>query len=142
MLSQQVQSSNFPAMHCYWTTPASINILFELCQHNAEVGFKGLSTSLQRYNYLVVLLFDMLAALAELEKMSIIHRDIKPENILVKHGTFKLTDLGLSRLSDKQHQKLTNDIGNRLGRSPEFITGQYDSKADVWSLGVHLFYLL
>lgn len=118
MITQQVQSNNFPVMHCYWSTTTSINILFELCQHNAEIGYKELSSSLQRYNYLLVLLFDMLNALAELEKMSIIHRDIKPENILAKYGIFKLTDLGLSRLSDKQHQNFTNDIGNRLGRSP------------------------
>ena len=74
--------------------------------------------------------------------MSIIHRDIKPENILIKDGVFKLADLGLSRLSDSSSSHLTNDIGNRLGRSPEFISGRYNAKTDVWSLGVHIFYLL
>lgn len=70
-----------------------------------------------------------------------IHRDIKPENILLKEGQFKLTDLGLSRVSERGSH-LTNDIGNKLGRSPEFIAGEYDFKADIWSLGVNIFYML
>ena len=83
----------------------------------------------------------MLSALEQLKGINVIHRDIKPENILLKEGQFKLTDLGLSRMLEKGSH-LTNDIGNRLGRSPEFITGEYDFKVDIWSLGVHIFDLL
>ncbi len=81
-------------------------------------------------------------ALQDLQAFNIIHRDIKPENILLKQGTFKLADLGLSRLKDSPSSSLTNDIGNRLGWSPEFVTGNYTSKADIWSLGVNAFYML
>ena len=49
-------------------------------------------------------------------------------------------DLGLSRAASRD-TFLTNDVGNRLGRSPEFITGKYTLKADIWSLGIHSFYL-
>lgn len=83
----------------------------------------------------------MLVALRELQGLNIIHRDIKPENILVKGGVFKLADLGLLRVAENSGC-LTNDVRNKLGRSPEFITGHYNSKTDVWSLGVNLFYLL
>jgi serine/threonine protein kinase len=66
---------------------------------------------------LIVLLFDGLQALSALEKLNIIHRDIKPENILRKEDSFKLGDLGLSRVYESGNT-LTNDIGNKLGRSP------------------------
>lgn len=89
----------------------------------------------------MVMLFDTLKALTLLDNLGIIHRDIKPENILLKEDGFKLGDLGLSRLC-QNGSKLTNNIGNKLGRSPELYSGCYDTKCDVWSLGVHLFYLL
>lgn len=59
----------------------------------------------------------------------------------MKNGLFKLADLGLSRVVDNS-RGLTNDIGNRLGRSPSFVSGNYSFEADIWSLGIHIFYLL
>lgn len=63
------------------------------------------------------MLFDGLKALEIFEKVNIIHRDIKPENILRIEDSFKLADLGLSRVFESG-STLTNDIGNKLGRSP------------------------
>jgi serine/threonine protein kinase len=65
----------------------------------------------------MVMLFDTLKALTLLDSLGIIHRDIKPENVLLKEDSFKLGDLGLSRLC-QSGSKLTNNIGNKLGRSP------------------------
>lgn len=50
-------------------------------------------------------------------------------------------DLGLSRIYSKGNTQ-TNNIGNKLGRSPEFCSGFYTTKSDIWSLGIHIFYLL
>jgi serine/threonine protein kinase len=49
--------------------------------------------------------------------LNIVHRDIKPENILRKEDGFKMSDLGLSRMYESGNT-LTNDVGNKLGRSP------------------------
>jgi serine/threonine protein kinase len=50
-------------------------------------------------------------------------------------------DFGLSRVYAKGSTQ-TNNVGNKLGRSPEFSTGLYTTKSDIWSLGIHIFYLL
>ena len=60
---------------------------------------------------------------------------------MIQHGRFKLADLGLSRIISF-NKALTKSIGNKLGRSPELITGDYSTQTDIWSLGIHLFYML
>lgn len=83
----------------------------------------------------------MLMALKVLQQSHIIHRDIKPENILIKENGFKLADFGLATVYE-QATFAIEDVGNKFGRSPEFMTGNYCYKSDIWSLGIHVFYLL
>ena len=97
------------------------------------------------------LVLQGLEALNYLHSLSdpITHRDIKPENILVQgRGTdfyIKLSDFGLS----KDTPTLKTQCGMLLYLAPEIKitmvyeedetlehTSYYDSKVDVWSLGV------
>jgi serine/threonine-protein kinase len=83
----------------------------------------------------------------------IIHRDIKPGNLLRDpRGTIKITDLGLARFSDAigntaKRSDLTQD-GSVFGTvdfmSPEQAvnTKHADHRADIYSLGCTLYYLL
>ncbi|XP_078741501.1 serine/threonine-protein kinase TAO1-A-like, partial [Lampetra fluviatilis] len=78
-----------------------------------------------------------LQGLAYLHSRSVIHRDIKAGNILLTEpGLVKLADFGSASISSPAN----SFVGTPYWMAPEVILamdeGQYDSKVDVWSLGI------
>lgn len=83
----------------------------------------------------------MIEALKVLHGLKIIHRDIKPENILFKNNCFKLADFGLGTFAF-DNKKSSNGIGNIFSKSPEAHAKILDTKSDIWSLAITVFFLL
>ncbi|XP_060561301.1 serine/threonine-protein kinase TAO1-like [Ruditapes philippinarum] len=80
---------------------------------------------------------DALQGLVYLHSQNKIHRDVKAGNILLtENGTVKLADFGSASLSCPAN----SFVGTPYWMAPEVILamdeGQYDGKADVWSLGI------
>ncbi|KAK4775684.1 hypothetical protein SAY87_023645 [Trapa incisa] len=92
---------------------------------------------------------QLVSALIFCHENGVAHRDVKPHNILLdKDGNLKLSDFGLSSLSD-QHRLCGDGLlrtfcGTPIYTAPEVVSRQSYSgpKADAWSCGVILFMLI
>jgi CheY-like chemotaxis protein len=94
------------------------------------------------------------SALAYAHGQGMVHRDIKPANLLRdRSGTVKVADLGLARFNetlggDREGATGVTQPGGIVGTadymSPEqaFDSTNVDHRADIYSLGCTLFYLL
>ncbi|MEX0716826.1 MAG: protein kinase [Planctomycetaceae bacterium] len=84
-------------------------------------------------------------------KAGMVHRDIKPANLLVdKSDTVKILDLGLARFfDDKDEKSLTVAHDEKVLGTADYLAPEQaldshsvDARADIYSLGCTLFFLL
>ncbi len=87
--------------------------------------------------------------LAHAHTMNLVHRDIKPANCLLdKNEVVKLLDMGLARLIDDEASLTIDNNENVLGTAdylaPEQALNSHkaDARADIYSLGCTLYFLL
>ncbi len=93
-------------------------------------------------NEIIKVGLDICRALQLCAKKNIVHRDIKPQNIFVNEfGDFKLGDFGIARVMD--HTTRATKIGTYSYIPPEVYAGEpYNATADIYSLGIVLYWLL
>jgi predicted Ser/Thr protein kinase len=77
--------------------------------------------------------------LTHLHENKIIHRDLAVRNILLKDGTPKISDFGMSRIlkEETSHGKTYTSIGPIRWMAPESVLDMsYSYKSDVWTFGI------
>lgn len=89
-------------------------------------------------------LSQLCLAMLYMNKKYILHRDIKTANIFIhQNGILKLGDFGISRQLNSSNHKVNTAAGTPYFMAPEVLaTEPYDSKADMWSLGVIIYELI
>jgi len=87
---------------------------------------------------------EVATGLAYLHSYNRLHRDIKSDNVFMGlGGTIKIGDLGCCVHLTKERQKRSEMQGTANWMAPECIMQKpYDSKIDVWSLGITLMEML
>ncbi|MGQ9576516.1 MAG: serine/threonine protein kinase [Thermoguttaceae bacterium] len=96
----------------------------------------------------LLIMRQVVAALAKAAEHGIVHRDIKPENVmLTRSGEVKVADFGLARLQDQKDAVEMTEVGITVGTplymSPEQVEGRpLDSRSDLYSFGVTCYQML
>lgn len=91
------------------------------------------------------LMKDMISAVKYLHSIGIVHRDLKLENFLFQGESSSspliLIDFGLSKHFDST-ERMRQRVGSCYYTAPEVLSGDYDYRCDLWSLGVICYMLL
>lgn len=131
---------------------STIYMIMEYCENGDLHNYQNKRPFHEKYiqHYMI----QLRNALKYLYDNDIIHRDLKPQNILLTNDfTIKITDFGLSRtIQDKPSLETPSDIpedlfstycGSPMYMSPEMLNHEnYNSKSDLWSVGVILYQLI
>ena len=86
---------------------------------------------------------QMCLGMKHVHDRKIIHRDLKGANVfLTKKGIVKIGDFGIAKVLSHTVQKAKTMVGTPYYLSPEIVQSKpYNSKTDIWSLGVMLYEL-
>ena len=90
------------------------------------------------------IIYQMLLTVEDLNQLGYVHCDIKPENFLLdSKKNLVLTDFGSAQpINDKESNnlyELLRPVGSKSYMPPEFSLHYYNSKSDIWSIGVCLY---
>ena len=115
------------------------HIVMQLCKG------KDLHKKIRSHNALPesvvkVIIYKILRGISYCHARGIVHRDLKPENILFLKDTLdaeiKISDFGLSNYLSNPNEKMQSMVGTPYYIAPEVIKCSYNSKCDIWSIGV------
>ena len=100
-----------------------------------------------RWDDALVVMREVVDALAYAHRRGIVHRDVKPDNIMFIGGHAVVADFGIARaIEDARREYRTPDglgVGTPEYMAPEQATGDsLDARCDVYSLGATLYEML
>jgi len=120
----------------------NLMIVMEYCDGGSILDIMQMCQRTLSENQIAAIMYQIVEGLVYLHTNKILHRDIKAGNVLVnKAGNAKLADFGVSAILVNTGFKQKTVVGSPYWMSPEVISppkgsNGYDSKADIWSLGI------
>ena len=137
-----LQHNGLPRFYGEYENDGCLCVVREYCE-GQTLSEAAQSFSRRDALAIAIQLCDILTYL-HIQTPPVIHRDIKPQNIIIaEDGKVKLIDFGISRTYDDTAQNDTVAFGTQVFAPPEqYGFSQTDSRADLYSLGVVLGWLL
>ncbi|EOD17487.1 putative Serine/threonine-protein kinase [Emiliania huxleyi CCMP1516] len=135
-------SDNIVRYYSSFTRGSELWIVMEFCAGSSLCDVMEARSRCLTERQIGAVLAETLAGLSYLHSLNKIHRDIKAGNLLLtEDGTVKLADFGVSAQLNTSISRRGTVIGTPFWMAPEVISSPgpeagYNSKADVWSLGI------
>lgn len=122
-------------------TTNNIYLMLEFCNEGDLMQYLKLKKKLVEEEA-VEIFVQIINAFRTLVRNKIMHRDFKLANILKHNGVIKIADFGFSKILGDEVMATTM-LGSPLNMAPEILAGKdYNSKADIWSIGTCFYELL
>uniref|UniRef100_A0A914KRE7 Protein kinase domain-containing protein n=1 Tax=Meloidogyne incognita TaxID=6306 RepID=A0A914KRE7_MELIC len=144
ILSLAKDHENIVGLHACYFFEEKLYMILEYCAGGAIDSIMAELDKPLTEPQIAYVTHGVVKALEFLHSQAVIHRDLKAGNILLSaDGIVKLADFGVSAIM-KNHQKRDSFIGTPYWMAPEVIICEtfkdqpYDSRADIWSLGITL----
>jgi len=141
---KEIDHPNIVKMYEFFEDEKRYYLVTEICKGGElfdEVLAKGSFTERDA----AVLVKQVLSCVNYCHKNNIVHRDLKPENILLEpdkqFDQIKIIDFGTSLVYDPE-KPLDEKLGTPYYIAPEVLNKNYNSKCDIWSVGVITYILL
>jgi tousled-like kinase len=132
---------------------SSFCTVLELCSGPDLYTFMKLNKNITEKEARLII-YQILSGLEYLNKLNkkIIHYDLKPQNILFHNTEVKISDFGLAKIMEDNHDKIEQTsigVGTYWYLPPECFPDYNDkqaptinSKVDIWSVGVILYEIM
>jgi len=144
-IMKRIKHKNILKLYDIYEDKHRVYIVMELVEGSElfdRIVKKGYYTEKEAVN----IIKQILDAVKYLHENDIAHRDLKPENLLCSgeddEENVKIADFGLSKMFSAS-DKLMTGCGTPGYVAPEVLLSEtYDSKVDIWSIGVITYILL
>lgn len=129
-------------LYKYFSFKDFVYLLMDFCEKDLSYVFEN--KGLTKESTLKTTLNEIVRCVKACHDAKIAHNDIKPSNFLVdKYGRIIITDFGMSNVYCHRNPSSTQFKGTLYFMAPElFGIGNFNPlKADIWSLGVTMYWL-
>jgi len=131
------EHANILRLFGYFDDEDSVHLILEYA-HQGDL-FYNIHHMLMSEHRIANYVYQIAMALLYMHSKNVIHRDLKPENIFISHdGKIKIADFGWAIRTQSPQDVI---VGTVHYMAPEMMLGVYDTKVDIWALGILLFEL-